>query len=211
MLHDATTVFLWDSPEFEFRDKSPDWYWTIGLVGILLTLLAVFSMKDFFFAGFALLATILIIVLARRQPEMMRVELSESGVRIGETMTSFQKIDAFWIETEYGKERSDMRIPIIIIGIIAILIAIFMMKDYFFAGFFALATILLIVGILRGPVENIHPHLMLYSEQATLPISSIHLPTNVSLVDLRDFLLDYLPEIEMQESYIKQLADVLRF
>jgi len=211
MLHDATTVFLWDSPEFEFRHKSPDWYWTIGLIGLLLTLLAIFSMQDFFFAGFALLATILIIVLAKRRPSMMRVELSESGVRIADTSIPFQKIDAFWIDTEYGKERSDMRTPIIVIGVIAILIAIFVMKDYFFAGFFALSTILLIVGVLRRPTENIHPHLMLYSEQTTLPISSIHLPTNVNLVDLRDFLLDYLPELEMRESYIKQLSDVLRF
>jgi len=41
MLHKESTEFIWESPEFEFKEKTKRWYWYLGVATLLLIILAI--------------------------------------------------------------------------------------------------------------------------------------------------------------------------
>jgi len=73
----------WEAPEYEHRPKDTSWFWISIIVSVLLIAVAIWQ-KNVLFAVFIVIAEILILVWAERQPETIPVTVSEKGVRIGE-------------------------------------------------------------------------------------------------------------------------------
>jgi hypothetical protein len=73
----------WEAPEFEHRPKSANWYWaTIG-IAVAMLLLAIWQ-KTILFGLFIIIAEVLLIVWAAEEPKMIKFDLSEKGLKIGE-------------------------------------------------------------------------------------------------------------------------------
>jgi len=72
----------WSAPEYHYYRKDVSWYWLVIIVTIVLTALALWQ-KNFLFAVFIILASVLTIAWGRREPNVIDFTLSEKGLDVG--------------------------------------------------------------------------------------------------------------------------------
>lgn len=95
------TVFSWEVDEYIERDRSNDWFWTVGLIvltGIVISII----LKNFVFAMFLLVATGTLSVFIFRKPERLAVTIDNRGVQIEHTFYPYKELKQFWVEPEEG-------------------------------------------------------------------------------------------------------------
>ena len=68
-------IIEWTALEYEFRAKGVSWYWTSIILAVLLVSLAAWQ-SNFLFAFFIVLAEVLILVWAGREPQTVNFALS---------------------------------------------------------------------------------------------------------------------------------------
>ena len=73
----------WTAPEFHYYHKSLGWYWIMVGMGIVLTGIALFQ-RNFLFAIFIGIATILVLAWGMKKPREINFALLEKGIAIGE-------------------------------------------------------------------------------------------------------------------------------
>ena len=83
--------------------RGSDWYWALGIIAVSAALTSIIF-HDTLFAVLILIAAAILGMLANVPPEIVRFEISDRGIRIGDTMHKFEYIISFWVEEE-GKER----------------------------------------------------------------------------------------------------------
>ncbi len=87
----------WRALEYEEKERTPDWFWGLGLVSIIAAMLSVYF-------GNYLLALLIIIsafslgLFAVRKPEYVEYELRENGIKIKNTFYPFNTLESFWVE-----------------------------------------------------------------------------------------------------------------
>jgi hypothetical protein len=90
----------WQAPEFEYRAKTPNWYWTTVIVAAAVLGIAVWQ-RNFLFTVFIVAAEVLILVWSSKQPEMVEFHLSEKGLMIhGRTLYPVADFESFSIEDD---------------------------------------------------------------------------------------------------------------
>ncbi len=95
------TVFSWEVDEYIERDRSNDWFWTVGLIvltGIVISII----LKNFVFAMFLLVAAGTLSVFIFRKPERLAVTIDNRGVQIEHTFYPYKELKQFWVEPEEG-------------------------------------------------------------------------------------------------------------
>ncbi len=94
----------WQSFEYEYKERSVDWYWALGII-VVSTCVASFIFKNFLFGVFILIAGASVAFFSTRKPELVVYTVNEKGVRIGNYFFPYHKIKAFWIgEHEHHNE-----------------------------------------------------------------------------------------------------------
>lgn len=73
----------WQAPEFEERDRDVSWYWVSIIIAAVLVTFAVWQ-RNFLFGIFILIAEILMIVWAGREPRLIHFSISDRGIVIDE-------------------------------------------------------------------------------------------------------------------------------
>ncbi|OGG56181.1 hypothetical protein A3D71_00025 [Candidatus Kaiserbacteria bacterium RIFCSPHIGHO2_02_FULL_55_20] len=96
-------VLRWNAYEHEHVPRGSDWYWALGIIAVSAALTSIIF-HDTLFAVLILIAAAILGMLANVPPEIVRFEISDRGIRIGDTMHKFEYIISFWVEEE-GKER----------------------------------------------------------------------------------------------------------
>lgn len=92
-----STPIRWQAFEHDHTPRGSDWFWALGIVALCIALIsAIFG--DLLFGVLVLVAAGTLALLARVPPTLIKFELSDRGIRIGETMHRFEEIIAFWVE-----------------------------------------------------------------------------------------------------------------
>ncbi|KKT21099.1 MAG: hypothetical protein UW04_C0011G0008 [Parcubacteria group bacterium GW2011_GWB1_43_8] len=86
----------WGAPEYEFHEKTPEWYWALGIITAALVLAAV-VLHNFLFAVFAVLAGFSVGLYGARRPRAISHEINSGGVLLGNRSFNYENIDHFWI------------------------------------------------------------------------------------------------------------------
>lgn len=86
----------WNAPEYEFHEKTPEWYWALGIIAAALVLAAVI-LHNFLFAVFAVLAGFSVGLYGTRRPRIIPHEINSGGVSSGNKNLNYDSIDHFWI------------------------------------------------------------------------------------------------------------------
>ena len=86
----------WLAPEYEFHEKTPEWYWALGIITAAMVLAAV-VLRNFLFAVFAVLAGFSVGLYGARRPRMIIHEINSGGVSLGNRNFNYENIDHFWI------------------------------------------------------------------------------------------------------------------
>lgn len=73
----------WEAPEFDYIEKEPFWFVSVGLFAAVLFLFALWQ-KNLLFAIFLLVATIVVFIWAKKKPGILTFILNENGLRVGD-------------------------------------------------------------------------------------------------------------------------------
>lgn len=157
-VHKMTKAHTWDVHEYHYVHNDPDWFWWIvlaGTIGVVVALLVHNGLLALFFG----IAAILFVIFSLRHPELVRVEISEEGISVDDTMYKFENTEAFWIQQDHR-------------------------GDY---------------------------HILLHIERHMFPVVSVPIEGQEDIGQIRDFLINLLPEQEIREPYFQKLLDELGF
>ena len=87
----------WRAYEHEHVERTRDWYWALGIFAACTALIsAIFG--NVLFALLILIAAATLGIHAKSPPPLVEFELSDRGIRVGETMHRYEEIVSFWVE-----------------------------------------------------------------------------------------------------------------
>lgn len=89
-------VITWEVPEYDKHERSRRWYLVAAAIGILLLAYAVFT-KNYLFAGIIILGAAVVIMFDGKEPDKVRVGLTDEGVEIGKKFFDYDEIKNFSI------------------------------------------------------------------------------------------------------------------
>lgn len=95
---------VWETLPYEHHDKSPDWFWAVGIIA-LATAITAFALGNVLFALFILIGAGALGLHAARHPYPTHFALTERGLRVGITLYPYSTLHAFWLETRDDRPR----------------------------------------------------------------------------------------------------------
>jgi hypothetical protein len=158
MLHKESIEFIWNSPEFEFKEKTKKWYIISSIIIILIIILAII-LKNYLFAFLILFGGFLMFTMATKQPITLPIEISEHGIKIHDEMYPYNIIDKFWI----------------------------------------------------GGNKNNEAILLIKTNKKITPIISTIIEPHINIMQLREYLMNFIEEEEMKEPFTDRLIDKIGF
>jgi len=84
----------WSALPYEFKPKSIDWYWAMGII-VIAGSIASFFFSNFLFGIFILIAGSLIIFTAHKEPEISNFEINEKGISINNEIIVWKNIISY--------------------------------------------------------------------------------------------------------------------
>lgn len=84
----------WDVPEHLYTEKTNDWYASFIIVSGAIVALE-FMFNQWLLITLTIVATIAIVLVVSRKPQMMHVALTSTGIRAGHTFYPWSSLDAF--------------------------------------------------------------------------------------------------------------------
>ena len=93
----ADAYLAWEALEYEFKEKSPDWYWMIGIIAVALIAIAVY-MQNILFAVIIMLGAFSFALLSARHPDHVKFAITSRGIKINGSIYLYKDLDSFWIE-----------------------------------------------------------------------------------------------------------------
>lgn len=94
----------WRVKTHEYRERSTDWFWGLGLLAIAGAGVSIFF-------GNALLSIILVVgalsigVLAAREPREHDIHIDTRGIAVDGTLYRYQSLHSFWVEGDSESPR----------------------------------------------------------------------------------------------------------
>ena len=89
----------WQSPEYLHSEKSTDWYWVFGILGLALIVISVI-MENYLFSVLLLISILAIALHSKKTPDVIDYEINKSGIIIGNTMHPYSSLKSFWVDME---------------------------------------------------------------------------------------------------------------
>ena len=103
ILMDTPTVLRWSAYEHEHIERTPDWYWALGIVTAAVVIICIL-LHNVLFAVVIVLAATAIALHSRVEPHPATFEISDRGIRTNGMLHRWNEIISFYVEEE-GVER----------------------------------------------------------------------------------------------------------
>jgi hypothetical protein len=94
----------WQAPEYHHYERSPDWFWAVGIITVCISALAFFFHNGLFGILILLSAGVLIFYVLRA-PQDVEYEINKRGVVVGKELHPYLTLEAFWLETRHGEPK----------------------------------------------------------------------------------------------------------
>jgi len=88
---------VWEEYNYLYFSKDKDWKWSVAIVSITIALIS-FMFSNITFGMLVLIATVVLLIHAFKEPSVIRFEINTKGVRVNQEFWSFADIRSFWIE-----------------------------------------------------------------------------------------------------------------
>ena len=89
-------IFEWEAKEYEFQEKSADWYWALGIIATAAAIAAVLF-GNIILALVIVAAAVSIALQAAKRPRVHRFAITDQGLEIGERLYLFDTMLHFSI------------------------------------------------------------------------------------------------------------------
>ena len=140
----------WDAHEYVHVEKTPDWYWALGLIAVAGTVAAILF-QNLLFAVLILVMAFVLALFAKRKPEVFRFSVTQRGVRIDDTLYPYSSLEWFSID-----ELSPNHVPKLILN-----------PKHFFAP-------VIVIPILDVDPDEVHDFLIAFLDEEDHPEPVIH-------------------------------------
>ncbi len=100
----SAKLLEWLEFEYDHYEKSSDWFWIVGLSGLLLIVLAVIF-KNFLFAIIILIGTFTVMMYAIREPELVHFQITNRGIKIKKDTYLYKDLHSFAIKDDQPPHR----------------------------------------------------------------------------------------------------------
>ncbi len=94
----------WVAKDFIKPERSSDWYWFAGIIGIGVSFLAIYF-GNILFALLILISLFALFVQSSVEPSDKKFELNRKGVVSGEILYPYSTLESFWVIDEDGWDR----------------------------------------------------------------------------------------------------------
>jgi hypothetical protein len=91
------TELLWEGYEYDFFEKTGEWYWMLGTIAVLLIVLAIL-VGNYLLALIIVLGAFILGTHARREPRVITFGLTKNGIKHGETVFRYDTVRSFWVD-----------------------------------------------------------------------------------------------------------------
>lgn len=92
----------WSALEYEERERTPDWFWGLGIVALALAGLSIYF-ENYLLSILIIVSGFSLALFAVRKPQDVEYEIHEEGVRVNNTLYPFNTLESFWVE-QFGRE-----------------------------------------------------------------------------------------------------------
>lgn len=89
----------WEALEYTQKNHTVDWYWTVGLVTVVVIVACIFF-KNYLLAFLILVGIGTLTYLTVRKPEHVSIVVDSKGILIRNDMYPYRNLKAFWVEEE---------------------------------------------------------------------------------------------------------------
>jgi hypothetical protein len=87
----------WDALEYNHKERSVDWYWSVGLITIVVCVIAIWT-KSYVFGIFLLIAGASLVLFSIRHPQKVNFSIETSGLTMGKDKYEWSRIKGFDIK-----------------------------------------------------------------------------------------------------------------
>lgn len=98
----------WDANEYEHKERSPDWFWAVGIIAVSIMMVSII-LGNIIFGLLVLVGTFALLLFASRPPNILHVVVDEKGVTKDQIRYSFDTLRSFWIDTEHPHKKITLR------------------------------------------------------------------------------------------------------
>ena len=93
----------WSALEYEEKERSPDWFWALGII-VVTSSIASIIYENYFFATLLVLSGVLLGFFAIKKPDLVIYELNEKGLKIRNRLYPYENIKSFWVQIDNSPE-----------------------------------------------------------------------------------------------------------
>lgn len=86
----------WQVPAYEYRPKTADWNWALGIITVACAI-AAFFFGNYLFCIIILLSGSLLGIYGSKVPPVLSVAITERGVRVDSTLYPYSSLRSFWV------------------------------------------------------------------------------------------------------------------
>lgn len=109
----------WDAHEYEHKERSPDWFWAVGIVAVSVAIASVIF-GNIIFGILVLIAAFALSLFANRPPSTIHITVDEKGITRDKIRYPYDTLGSFWIDTEHPHKKIILRseklfMPLIIV------------------------------------------------------------------------------------------------
>jgi predicted small secreted protein len=98
------TYYTWEAPEYEKKDTTPDWFWAVGIITVVICIFAILA-KNYLLSVLIVLGVGCIMYLKIRSPKHITISITDRYIKIKEDERYYQDIQAFWIQIPKEKNK----------------------------------------------------------------------------------------------------------
>jgi hypothetical protein len=115
-------AFYWEAPEHLHMEKTPDWYWILGILAIAGSVASIL-MHNILFGMVILLGAVTMMLVSHKKPRTIPYEISTRGIRIDNQLFPYTTLASFSLDEEHPHgahllvKSKKMLVPLLIIPV----------------------------------------------------------------------------------------------
>lgn len=102
MEKNSSQTISWESPEYEYYEKTNDWFWALALVVISASAGAIIY-NNYLFAVFLVLGGFSLAFFGMRKPDTVLYTVNSKGILVKNFLHPYEEMNTFWINKEEKK------------------------------------------------------------------------------------------------------------
>ncbi len=89
-------LITWQAPTHIHVEKKTDWYWAVGIITLALATVS-FMFGEVITGVFIIVAAVALVLHASHPPHIIKYEINDRGLVVGDTLYPFLSLDSFFI------------------------------------------------------------------------------------------------------------------